>query len=362
MIRTSGRQTRVIPKRPVGRLNKGKRTMRRQIGSTTENFTVAHPRLAEARVWMSGVCGNHSWLKVESESRFRLVHTGRRLSRLATTVGFLECGTDVVVGFHGDVPMSSYNISLPVTGQQELNHTGSRYRSDSDTAIVVTPGVNQELAMSGNCRRLHVAIQRTALRNTLEEILNRPAVDELVFKPTMDASRGEQGEWWRLVRLVAAEAQSDTPSLFSNALVAADIEKAMIKSLLICQPSNYSEEIEESLGTAAPEYITRARNFIHRHARESIAVEDIAHAVGIGRDKLFEGFREHYGITPFAYLKKYRLERVHEALTSDRSRNNISAIASDWGFPHLGRFSMEYRELFGETPSQTVKRYARKTG
>lgn len=336
--------------------------MRRHIASTTESFTVAHQSLAGARSWMSGVCGNHSWLKVESESRFRLVHTGSRLSRMATTVGILECGTDVIVGFHGDVPMNSYNISLPLSGQQELSHTGSRYNSDNDTGIVVTPGMNQELAMSGNCRRLHVVIQRTALRNTLEEILNRPAREELVFKPTMDASRGGQGEWWRFVRLIAAEAESNKTSIFSNTLVAADIEKALIKSLIICQPSNYSDDIEESLGTAAPEYITRARHFIHQHAREDIAIEDIAHAAGIGRDKLFEGFRQHYGITPFAYLKKYRLERVHEALTSDRSRSNISAIASDWGFPHLGRFSMEYRELFGETPSQTVKRYAGKAG
>ena len=54
-----------------------------------------------------------------------------------------------------------------------------------------------------------------------------------------------------------------------------------------------------------------------------------------------------------AYLKKYRLEQVRRILLSDRSYGNVSSIALDWGFAHLGRFAIEYRKLFGEAPSQT---------
>jgi AraC-like DNA-binding protein len=44
----------------------------------------------------------------------------------------------------------------------------------------------------------------------------------------------------------------------------------------------------------------------------------------------------------------------------DRSERNISSIAMGWGFTHLGRFSSDYKKLFGETPSETLKRVARR--
>ena len=101
--------------------------MRRHIGSTTENFTVAHLRLAaEARVWMSG--GAETIPGRRLSPVFRLVHTGRRLSGWPRPSVSRSAALTSWSGSTGMSLMSSYNISLPVTGQQELNHTGSRYR------------------------------------------------------------------------------------------------------------------------------------------------------------------------------------------------------------------------------------------
>lgn len=50
------------------------------------------------------------------------------------------------------------------------------------------------------------------------------------------------------------------------------------------------------------------------------------------------------------------LSAVRQEMLEDRSARNISVIAMGWGFTHLGRFSSEYRKLFGETPSATLQR------
>ena len=34
----------------------------------------------------------------------------------------------------------------------------------------------------------------------------------------------------------------------------------------------------------------------------------------------------------------------------------VARLALDYGFAHLGRFSQDYRKLFGEPPSQTLRR------
>ncbi|WP_262475890.1 helix-turn-helix domain-containing protein [Acinetobacter radioresistens] len=35
---------------------------------------------------------------------------------------------------------------------------------------------------------------------------------------------------------------------------------------------------------------------------------------------------------------------------------NITEIAYKWGATHLGCFSIEYKEVFGEKPSETLKK------
>jgi AraC-like DNA-binding protein len=38
------------------------------------------------------------------------------------------------------------------------------------------------------------------------------------------------------------------------------------------------------------------------------------------------------------------------------SKRNISSIALDVGFNHLGQFSIEYKSAFSESPTDTVAR------
>jgi transcriptional regulator GlxA family with amidase domain len=62
------------------------------------------------------------------------------------------------------------------------------------------------------------------------------------------------------------------------------------------------------------------------------------------------------------YLRHLRLQRVGDEL-ADASRTRSSAAvttaASRWGFVHLGRFAQQYRQLFGEPPSQTLRASSR---
>ena len=58
-----------------------------------------------------------------------------------------------------------------------------------------------------------------------------------------------------------------------------------------------------------------------------------------------------------AYLKAIRLEKAHAALQSGDSKGgaDVTKIALDAGFAHLGRFAQAYRLRFGELPSATAR-------
>jgi transcriptional regulator GlxA family with amidase domain len=70
-------------------------------------------------------------------------------------------------------------------------------------------------------------------------------------------------------------------------------------------------------------------------------------------------FREELGVSPMAHLRRIRLDRVRtELLRCAEPDARISDIAMRWGFFHPSRFARQYRQRFGELPSDTLRRRA----
>jgi transcriptional regulator GlxA family with amidase domain len=58
-----------------------------------------------------------------------------------------------------------------------------------------------------------------------------------------------------------------------------------------------------------------------------------------------------------AYVRMTRLHRARHLLCSTAVRTrSISEIALDCGFWHLSQFAVDYKLLFGESPSVTFRR------
>ena len=55
-------------------------------------------------------------------------------------------------------------------------------------------------------------------------------------------------------------------------------------------------------------------------------------------------------------LKTTRLDGARsELLKADSDSVSVTDIALKWGCQHLGRFSVEYKQRFGESPSATLQ-------
>ncbi|MFC3393425.1 helix-turn-helix domain-containing protein [Brenneria rubrifaciens] len=61
------------------------------------------------------------------------------------------------------------------------------------------------------------------------------------------------------------------------------------------------------------------------------------------------------GQSPAVFLKNMRLNGVKRTLVTRHEPLSISEVASQWGFWHLSQFTADYKRLFGELPSQTLK-------
>lgn len=61
-------------------------------------------------------------------------------------------------------------------------------------------------------------------------------------------------------------------------------------------------------------------------------------------------------MTPKLFIKQSKLKSLREELVSGKAVRNVTEVALDYGFTHLGRFSSDYRKMFGELPSETLRR------
>ena len=68
-------------------------------------------------------------------------------------------------------------------------------------------------------------------------------------------------------------------------------------------------------------------------------------------------FRERFGQSPKTFTLTYRLNNVRKILRhADPDADRIYEIAGHYGFLHMGQFTSDYKRLFGELPSETLRR------
>ncbi len=82
--------------------------------------------------------------------------------------------------------------------------------------------------------------------------------------------------------------------------------------------------------------------------------------LAVSERNLRKAFHKVHGMPPHQFLRILTLSRARQALISPRGPfENVTEIATRLGFFQLGRFSVEYRRMFGERPSETLRRAVR---
>ncbi len=102
--------------------------------------------------------------------------------------------------------------------------------------------------------------------------------------------------------------------------------------------------------------VDRARDYMNSNIDEPPSILELCNNVGVSRRKLQYCFQETLGINPVAYLRALRLNAVHRELLDPNSTASVHDVAIAQGFWHLSRFANDYRQLFGELPSETLRR------
>ena len=108
---------------------------------------------------------------------------------------------------------------------------------------------------------------------------------------------------------------------------------------------------------ARKKIVDLARDHVLANLQEPVTIGDLCEHLGVSRRTLQYCFQEVIGTNPVDFLRAIRLNNVRRELrAATHGAVQIADVAARWGFWHLSHFSNDYRALFGELPSATLRR------
>ena len=104
------------------------------------------------------------------------------------------------------------------------------------------------------------------------------------------------------------------------------------------------------------EIVRRTREYILDRIDEPLQISEICRDLGVSRRILQYSFQDVLGINPVAFLRILRLNRARHDLVRIGAPLQVKDVIDRWGFWHPSRFSCEYKQMFAELPSETLRR------
>jgi AraC-like DNA-binding protein len=160
----------------------------------------------------------------------------------------------------------------------------------------------------------------------------------------------------RDLHLAAIRMAEARAAAFTDIEAAHGLEQQLLHALIECLSRGGEEET--ATGRRHRGILARFEDWLI--AEPLLSMTDLCATLGVSDRLLRECCKEHLGMGPASYRRLRAMQQVHRALRNGNLyRASVSEVARRHGFHSLGRFATNYRGLYGELPSVTLRRASR---
>jgi AraC family ethanolamine operon transcriptional activator len=100
--------------------------------------------------------------------------------------------------------------------------------------------------------------------------------------------------------------------------------------------------------------VRKLDEYLHDNPGKTLHSMDLARGFGVSVRTLNNAVIAIRGLSMHSYVRLRRLWIVRQLLVQGATAEGLKAIALANGFWHMGEFRNLYRDLFGETPQETL--------
>ena len=244
---------------------------------------------------------------------------------------------------HAEPPPGHIGIVLPDAPRGAASACGKAL--DPGELVLFPMGAELEFATEGKIRDDAIFLPQQRFTELVEDIAPDADIGSLASATIVREDRRGLAYFQMTIAGVRQFGQMDG-ELKSNLLA------AIIRWLERASNGGGGEALTNG---AAHRVARRAEDYIEAHLHGTIRLDELCRSVGVSLRTLQRCFASHFQLSPLDYIKARRLNAARRALhDGDPSTNLVKQAALGNGFTHLGRFSIDYRAHFGESPSETL--------
>lgn len=277
----------------------------------------------------------------------------RYLASRQLTVGHLAYGADTEL--HVPPMRDCYHLNLTLQGRTTATQRGRTVSTRSHgSGVVFDPRDAFRDRWSADAVQYAVKLPARAVATHLGRLLGRPVDRPVTFALGVDLTSPAGQALLSTVRFLRRELAR--PGGLATVPVAREqLESLVLTQVLLTVPHDHTDLLRATGTPAPPADVRRAVDLVHEQPDRDLTVAALAAAAGTSARSLQRGFQDLVGMSPTAYVRAVRLDRVHAELLVGEGTASVTEVAVRWGFSHLGRFARQYRDRFGVLPSRTAR-------
>jgi AraC-like DNA-binding protein len=245
-------------------------------------------------------------------------------------------------------------IRLQVALKGRATASSNGITSDlNERQLTITPaGVRSRTVCEAGHERLTLRLNQQALLQRLTSLLGAKPRGELKFETAIDLDDPYAQSLCQLLHFLSQQLNSTACRL--PAAVRHELEQAAQISFLWATRHPFSDLLRNQESAPAPGIVRRLEEFIEANWQDALTIDRLVEEAGVSARAIFRAFERNRGYSPKAFVKMVRLKRAREMLLSGDPGASVTATAFKCNFLSVGHFARDYRDAFGELPSQTI--------
>lgn len=222
----------------------------------------------------------------------------------------------------------------------------------SDVVAMSAPGEEHFLQTSSDCSWASLTLTPTTYAEGRAALIGddfNPAMRTSMIKPPPAFMSRLRALHHGVMRMISSAPNGTHPEAIRGT------EQALLTAVVDCLVGEANITVPRLGSRNSTAIMRKLYELLEASEGLPLYLMDVCAQLRVSRRTLQTACAEHVGLSPHRFLLLRRMQLVRQALiAADPRVSTVTEIATGLGFWELGRFSVNYKWLFGESPSATL--------